>query len=352
MGYYEKIVKKHIKEAKAVDLTLIGAGKNARYRTYRFNKCKHEQEIRTGGVRNNCFRCEQCQLDKIQDEAKARGLTLIGAGRNAKYRNYRFNKCKHEQEIQTGNVRINNFRCGQCLQDKLIKEAKAVGLTLLRLGRNKKYKTYRFDKCGHEQEIQTGNVRNGKDNFICQQCLQIKIEDEAKAVGLTLIGAGRDYNYRTYRFNTCRHEQEIRTGGVRDNSFICNTCEETARDLPSKVYLLEITVDSFTWLKLGYAKTVRTRLSHYGLPQSKTAKRLKVVDFDKGRKAHLYEESLHKKYKSKRLPIKQMKEFHTANGFNECYPMKMKNKLLRELNGYGYGQLDFFNNECEGMCGI
>ena len=242
MGYYEKIVKKHIKEAEAVDLTLIGAGKNARYRTYRFNKCNHEQEFYMNNVHNNKFRCEQCQLDKIQDEAKARGLTLIGAGKNARY--------------------------------------------------------------------------------------------------------------RTYHFNACGHEQEIQTGMVRRNSFICNTCEETSRDLPSKVYLLEITVDSFTWLKLGYAKTIRTRISKYGLPQSKIAKRLKAVDFDKGRKAHLYEQSLHKKYIRKRLPLKKMKEFHTVSGFKECYPMKMKNKLLRELSGYGYGQLDFFNNECEGMCGI
>ena len=249
-------------------------------------------------MHNNKFRREQFQLDKIQDEAKARGLTLIGAGKNARYR------------------------------------------------------TYHFNACGHEQEIQTGNVRNGKYNFICQQCLQIKIEDEAKAVGLTLIGAGRNRHYRTYRFDDCPHEQEIQTGMVRRNSFICNTCEETSRDLPSKVYLLEITVDSFTWLKLGYAKTIRTRISKYGLPQSKIAKRLKAVDFDKGRKAHLYEQSLHKKYIRKRLPLKQMKEFHTVSGFKECYPMKMKNKLLRELSGYGYGQLDFFNNECEGMCGI
>ena len=296
MGYREKIVKKHIKEAKAVGLTLIGAGKNANSRTYRFNKCKHEQEIKTS------------------------------------------------------HVRINNFRCGQCLQDKLIKEAKAVGLTLLRLGRNKNYKTYRFDKCGHEQQLHTGSLR--KSNPKCDQCLQNKLNVEAKAVGLTLIGVGRKKNYRTYRFNACGHEQEIQTGDVRRGYFICNICVETARDLPSKVYLLEITVDSFVWLKLGYAKTIRTRISQYGLPQSKTVKRLKIIDFETGRKAHRYEASRHKKYKSKRLPIKQMKEFHTASGFRECYPMKMKNKLLRELSGYGYGQLDFFNNECEGMCGI
>ena len=121
---------------------------------------------------------------------------------------------------------------------------------------------------------------------------------------------------------------------VRDNNFICNTCEETARDLPSKVYLLKITSDtviqSFTWLKLGYAKTVNTRIKQYGLPADVAIKRLKVMDFETGRQAHRYEASLHKKYLRKRLPLKKMKEFH-QNGFNECYPLEMLDTLMKDL---------------------
>ena len=88
--------KKHIKEAKAVGLTLIGEGKDASYRTYRFNnskKCKrkHKQEIATSSVRNNTFRCNQCLQIKLESEAKAVGLTLIGAGRDRQHRTYRFN---------------------------------------------------------------------------------------------------------------------------------------------------------------------------------------------------------------------------------------------------------------------
>ena len=153
---------------------------------------------------------------------------------------------------------------------------------------------------------------------------------EAEAVGLTLIGKGKNALYRTYRFNKCKHEQEISIGNVRKNNFICNTCEETSRDLPSKVYLLKIQSGSFIWLKLGYAKTVKTRIKQYGLPEDAKAKRLKVIDFDTGREAHRYESSLHKKYIRKRLPIKKMKEFH-KRGFNECYPLEMLDTLLEEL---------------------
>jgi hypothetical protein len=215
---------------------------------------------------------------------------------------------------------------------KHIKEAKAVGLTLLGEGRNKYYRTYCFNQCGHEQEIVTSHVRI--KNFRCAQCLQDRRNEEAKAVGLTLLGEGRSYRSRTYRFNECGHEQEIDTGAVRSNYFTCNTCKETARDLPSKVYLLRITVDtvipSVTWLKLGYAKSVSSRIKYYGLPRDAGIKKLKVIDFATGRHARRFEASLHTKYKHKRLLMKKMKEF-MANGFNECYPVEMFNTLMKDI---------------------
>ena len=65
---------------------------------------------------------------------------------------------------------------------------------LIGVGRNRKNRTYRFDICGHEQEIATNCVRS--DQIICNQCLQDKHNEEAKAVGLTLIGRGRNKKYR------------------------------------------------------------------------------------------------------------------------------------------------------------
>ena len=167
---------------------------------------------------------------------------------------------------------------------KFMKEAKAVGLTLIGEGKKAQYRTYRFNKCKHKQEIAISSVRSNK--IRCNQCLQIKLENEAKAVGLTLVSKGRNKNYRTYRFNKCKHKQEIAIGRVRDSSFICNTCEETSRNLPSKVYLLKIQSGSFMWLKLGYAKSIRFRIKQYRLLEGAKIKRLKVIDFDTGREAH------------------------------------------------------------------
>ena len=84
-------------------------------------------------------------------------------------------------------------------------------------------------------------------------------------------------------------------------------------------------------MKLGYAKTVKTRIKHYGLPEDTKVKRLKVIDFKTGRQAHKFESSIHNRYKRKKLPMKKMKDFH-KDGFNECYPLEMLDTLLEELD--------------------
>ena len=133
-------------------------------------------------------------------------------------------------------------------------------------------------------------------------------KEEAKKVGLIFLEHGKS-RYGVYRFRDCKHKQEMQFSNVRGGNFICNVCEETSRSLPSKVYLLHIKVGSEEWLKLGYAKVIRSRIKKYKLPSNSTIKRMKVLDFATGREAHEYEASLHKKYIRKRLPIKKMKQF-------------------------------------------
>ena len=102
-----------------------------------------------------------------------------------------------------------------------------------------------------------------------------------------------------------------------------------------KVYLLKITVDtviqSVTWLKLGYARIVSTRIKQYGLSGSTKITKLVVINYATGREAHEYEASLQKKYRCRRLPVERMEEFHTKSGAGECYPLSMLDILMKEL---------------------
>lgn len=266
---------------------------------------------------------------KFIQEAQKVGLTLLGEGRNANFRTYRFNDCGHEQQITVRNVRINVFECKECHKSKLREEATLQGLETISVTEDRGVHLFRFKECGHEQKITLQAVRNNQ--FKCRTCHQIKLEKEANLVGLELKGKGRNGYWRTYVFKECGHVQEIQKSNVRNNNFVCNACEETSWSLPSKVYLLEIKHASFEWIKLGYAKNIKSRIYRYRLPEKVKIKELKVVTFETGKEAYDFESSLHKKYKNKRLPIKTMKEFHQT-GFKECYPKDMKEILIKELS--------------------
>lgn len=66
--------------------------------------------------------------------------------------------------------------------DKHALEASLIGLKLIKDSDKKNYKTYKFDKCGHIQDIQPTHVR--RNSFTCQECKLIQLNKEADEYGL------------------------------------------------------------------------------------------------------------------------------------------------------------------------
>ena len=159
---------------------------------------------------------------KHDAEAAAQGLTIIGKGRTAQYRLYRCLKCGNEQEFTVGAVRNGNCMCSQCQKQKLDQEAEAVGLEIIGKGRTAHYRLYRFIECGHEQEFQVGAVRDGL--IKCSDCQKQKLDQEAESAGLEIIGKGKNKDYRLYRCVNCENEQEFRVSAVREGRFMCSNC--------------------------------------------------------------------------------------------------------------------------------
>jgi hypothetical protein len=312
-------------EAVAQNCKLLGAGKDANYRFYEL-PCGHEQEIVTSCMREGVFICRECIAEKLNQEAAAQGCKLLGAGKSANYRLYELS-CGHQQEFQVDAIRRCQFRCSVCQAQKLNQEAEAQGCEIVSAGKKKHRRLYALP-CGHRQELATSSMRIG--GFRCAVCLAEKLNEEAAAHGCKLLGAGKNANFRLYELS-CGHEQEVHTGAMRAGIFRCQRCEETSRTLPSNVYLLHIKLDSDEWLKLGYAKEVNFRASQYGLPEGAELTTVYCLPFDTGNEAHAVEADLHKRYRQKRLRKKQMMDFHTKGGFDECYPVTMLEMLLAEL---------------------
>lgn len=212
---------KHKKEAFNVGLELIGEGHKPSYRLYKFKKCGHTQEISISAVRDNRFKCDSCHNSQIKEEAKLLDLTFVSKGKRSGYNIYRFNKCGHMKELSTVAIRNKQIECKECIDEKNKKEAEFNNLTIIDDSKDKKYKIYKFNECGHIQELRISAVRNGV--FECKTCLNKKLRDEAKKVGIELLDNIERGGYGLYRLK-CGHVQEVSFASVRNNTFACKTC--------------------------------------------------------------------------------------------------------------------------------
>jgi hypothetical protein len=152
-------------EAEDQGCKLLRLGKNKDYRVYAL-PCGHEQEVSPRNIRSGNFRCRVCISEKLDQEAQTQGCKLLGAGRNSNYRKYAL-PCGHEQEVQIGKIRAGIVECKTCVADKHTKEAQAYGCTLLGAGKNPRFRFYALP-CGHEQEVHLSAMRIG--GFECQTC--------------------------------------------------------------------------------------------------------------------------------------------------------------------------------------
>jgi len=312
-------------EAEAAGCEMLGPGKHRAYRIYQL-PCGHQQEVVISHIRLKNFRCQICHLKKLTAEATTRSCELLGPGKNFDYRLYQL-PCGHKQEINVARVRDGQFWCQSCIAEKQSAEAKSHGCELLGPGKGKDRNIYRLP-CGHEQDVQVGNIRIG--NFRCQICMLEKLTQEAEAHDCKLLGPGKRANRRIYRL-PCGDEQEILTPHMRHGNFRCQVCEEYAYTQPSNVYLLHIKAGADEWLKLGYAKNIDNRINSYGLPLNANVFVLITRPFNTGKDANKFEQTLHKKHRRARLRAKEMANFHAAGGHTECYPVQMVETLIAEL---------------------
>ena len=132
---------------------------------------------------------------KYVAEAAERGAVIVGAGRNASYRTYKLD-CGHEQDIHVTPMRSGKFRCQTCLENKLHADAAEQGAVIVCASRDKGYRKYKLD-CGHEQKVGVNKMRIG--GFRCRTCLENKHVAEAADQGAEITGAESNARRHIYR---------------------------------------------------------------------------------------------------------------------------------------------------------
>ena len=199
--------------------------------------------------------CDCCQSEKVhlrrEVVAKANGLVIIGASAKKHAVTYRFEKCGHIQEIVCGLVKSGGFSCQKCTKLKLDKEAELRNLRLVGSAfKGSAYRLYEFKECGHLQELSTSCIR--ANTFRCQTCLEYKHDAEATLAGMEIVGAATLEvlslkSYRKYKFKSCGHIQDAPVSSVREGVSECKVCKilelEKEAELFNLYYLGKCTKD-------------------------------------------------------------------------------------------------------------
>lgn len=214
--------------------------------------------------------------------------------------------------------------------EKLQAEANSVGLEVVGDGRDYTERLYRFLSCGHETYLKTGNVRlavNGKQGkYTCRDCIADRHKIEADEAGLIFIGHGKTSYFRKYKFKSCGHEQEIAVSAVRSGFFKCFTCGSTAHNQPSNLYVNVITMDGYSTVKVGIAKNLDRRIAEYKLQRRCDIHTALVISFGTGRGARESELEVKRKFRDFVDPM--AREIMTSNGHTECFLIDKFEEIL------------------------
>lgn len=325
----------HVEDCKRHGAELLNRTTHRCYGYYKLI-CGHTTFLHYGAVRKaktSNFKCKECLDIKLTKEADALGLLYhkdvkVTSINDSRY--YTF-PCGHSRVLKTANVRFNQAACVECKEEQFTKEAEALGLKMLTFESDKATRLYQLP-CGHEKKINLTSVR--EKSFKCRICQENKYADEAKEAGIELLQIkSSHHDYRVYKLQ-CGCVKELTMPCVRSGSFECKTHSERTIDFtqPISVYLVKFSLPIGDVLKLGFAMDTTGRFNRYYLKGTVTP--LIIRTFCNGQDAVDLEKKLHAKYKHKALDKSDMSAF-MLNGFTECYPMELEETLTNEINKGG-----------------
>lgn len=322
----KSITEKQRDEADAAGLTLISKSSSPNYNLYKFKSCSHTSFLQPTHVRRNAFKCETCYVNTLSLSINLLGDFFVCRLDSTKQKVIR--SCGHVFNTHHAHKRkMEISKCSSCFEEALQKIASDHNYEVLSF-EGGSWKDVKLKECNHVKSVHISQILKG--NIVCRVCAEdahIRIVEDN---GLKLLKRNED-RYNEYLL-PCGCRKVIRKDHAEGNNWLCSTCNNSHYSKPSNVYLLEIGNKEFKWLKLGFAKDIYLRIKNYGLSKDSKVILLSSVNFNNGYDALLFEKSLHKKYKSRRLDPKFMESYHTFNGHTECYSLDVKDELLEEIS--------------------
>ncbi len=327
-----KINPVHAEDCKRHNMELLNRSNNKSYGYYRM-QCGHTAFLHYGTVRkakSSNFKCKECLDIKLEKEANEIGLIYHKDVRVTSINDSRYYTfpCGHNRVVKTANVRFKQVSCIDCKEEQFKKEAEERGLVMLSFESEGATRLYKLP-CGHHKRINLTSVR--ENSYKCRICQEDRYEAEARDRGIEMLRDVKSshHDYRVYRMQ-CGCVKEIVISCVRNGNFECKNHPDRSIDFtkPISVYLLKFTLPTGNVLKLGFAMDVKSRCGRYYLNGS--IEHLVERVFNNGQDAVDLEKMLHRKYKEYALDKNEMSQY-MLNGFTECYPMELQDDIISDI---------------------
>lgn len=258
------------------------------------------------------------------EQAKLHGANVVSHYSKKGYLLYKL-KCGHEQEVARCAMKEGRFKCQSCHEEVL--KGECFPHKIIGKGRDANYRVYQL-ACGHEQEITIRNMRTG--SYSCLACTEIRLREECKPHRLTDNPCKP--RYRVYELE-CGHVQEIRIDAIRENRYTCRECGDHWWTQPSYLYLIKIQSGNSEWLKAGFARCVQQRVRQYGIPEGYSYDVLYSMRFEDAIRAKAEEKRLFDTFHTHRVDKEFISQYHTRNGYTECFFVEAKEEILEYMKG-------------------
>lgn len=323
------INQKHLDEATFQGLELVCRSTDSNKNLYK-HKCGHFDFLQPTHVRRSSFKCSTCHFIQQVNDAARNNIQFLFKTRDT-YRKYMM-PCGHVFETTTSSMRYSTFEsCKYCFNENLEHQIDKLGIDYIE-AKPRGYHLFKFKSCGHVRTAHQSQFF--LENIVCQECKEIEYIRQAVAEGLVYNGPCLDKTDNSCRMKRnytlpCGHIRDLRLSHVRESNWCCDICSDSHLVKPSYVYLIELDSNGYKFVKLGYAKNIKTRIQGYALKDT-TAKIVYSIKFNTGKEAMLFENNLHKKYVEYNLDKFEMSKY-LSSGNTECYPIGMSNTFLKEL---------------------
>lgn len=315
-------------EAKEKSMTLLSKSTKTGFYLYQFDNCGHTKEYKPSKLKNIKPICDPCLLQKNKKEAKQKGLTLISKSEKTGYFIYKNDECGHTKEYKPADLRKVNPVCDHRILEKNIEQAKKKGLTLIGKAKAVSRYVYQFDKCGHQKEYIPFDLHRIKP--VCEPCALERLKSDAKKKGLTLIGKSKTVNRYVYQFDKCEHQKEYIPSELKKVNPNCDVCGDSHFKNQTKIYLLHIYNEHNSFLKFGIANDIDERIKAYKLDPSYNVEKIHSILLDSKYIALRHEGATHKRLSNIKLNSDIMQSI-MKSGYTECYPITAERILLNEM---------------------